>query len=192
MRVPKDSQRGDTLIEVLLSMAVLSLIIVGANAFMNFGMKNAITATEHTQVRNLIVGQAELLRYMRDNAEPGGDGEVSRAWSRIEDNFVKQPGDASAITDCTPNNNNNAFYIRANYPNSSAAPLDNLAVRSHGSGNPNPEGHPYAVPGDGLWVEAIRYQGDQDYIDFHIRGCWTGIGTSVEQRVNTVVRLRTE
>ena len=55
-------QAGDTLIEVLLAMGILSVVIVGGSTLMNFGLRNVQNAVEHTQVRNLIAGQSEILR----------------------------------------------------------------------------------------------------------------------------------
>lgn len=187
MKLAQQNQRGDTLIEVLLSMAILSLIIVGGNALMNFGMKNAITATEHTQVRNLIVGQAELLRYLRDNAEEGSNDRVSSAWQEVTEK--SSGGNPSRVDRCAPRSN--SFYLTASY--GSGAGLPDITVRDYTGSAPGFSNIPYAFPGEGLWIEGIERQGSaQDYTDFHIRGCWAGTGTSVEQKVNTVLRLRTE
>lgn len=188
MKRLRSSQRGDTLIEVLLSMAILSLIIVGGNAIMNFGMKNAITATEHTQVRNLIVGQAELLRYLRDNAEEGSNDRVTTAWEEVLDESLPN-GNASPMQTCEPTRR--AFYLTANYQGQNSLP--DITVSRYDADAPRSNDIPYASPGEGLWIQGVKREStDQNYADFHIRGCWKGAGSSVDQKVNTVLRLRTE
>lgn len=184
-------QRGDTLIEVLVSIAILSLIIVGGNTLMNFGSKNAINAVEHTQVRNLIVGQSELLRYMRDNAEPGGTDPVSQAWATIVDGggAYVNANNASPINSCVPASTRQEFYLTVDY--SSPAQPPDINVRNY-TGNADPEGRPYAVPGRGLWIEGVASSGPVSYIDFQIRACWEGTGSSVPQQSNTIVRLYTD
>lgn len=181
-------QTGDTLIEVLISLAVLSSVIVGGNALMNLGMRNALTAVEHTLVRNQIVGQAELLRYLRDNAQPGGTDDVSEDWRNLlANNAYVKPDPASPIKTCNPGSNRD-FYLKAEYVGQSVQP--NITIEDY-TGTPDPDDRPYAVPGDGLWIEAVESPPGtvQPYVDFHIRACWQGTGGSVDQRTNTVIRL---
>jgi prepilin-type N-terminal cleavage/methylation domain-containing protein len=56
------NQRGDTIVEVLLAMAVMSLVLVGAYVTTN---KNEITlqnSQEREQAQRLVEGQIEMLR----------------------------------------------------------------------------------------------------------------------------------
>lgn len=193
----RHNSRGDTLIEVLLSLAILSLIIITGNAMMNFGMQSAITATEHTQVRNLIVAQAELLRYLRDNATESGADHVSTTWRTIT---RTGPGgysvaNASPATTCDPTSNSSTkpFYVTAAFPTDGTdTPLTAIEATGY-TGAPDPDNHPYAVAGDGLWVEAVKpTTPNQDYVDFHIRACWGGSGSGIPQHMAQVVRLRVE
>lgn len=184
-------QQGDTLVEVLVAMAVLSMIIVGGNILMSYGMKNVLMAVEHTQVRNLIVGQSELLHYLRDNAEQGGNDVVSKAWYQQllgnNDYVNRQP--ASNINSCAPGKD--AFYVTAGFNGEAALPA--IAVNAY-EGDADTDGRPYAVPGNGLWIEAVESPSgvEKPYVDFHIRACWEGSGTTIDQRTNTVVRLYTQ
>lgn len=59
-------QRGDTLIEVLLSVTIFSMLAVGTMAVMNRGVAIAQQSLEITQVRQQIDAQAEMLRFVHD------------------------------------------------------------------------------------------------------------------------------
>lgn len=190
MKGRSENTRGDTLIEVLLSMAVLSLLIVGGNAIINFGMKNAITAVEHTQVRNLVLGQAELLRYVRDNGASGAQQEET--WKQILARSKTAVSEVNPAPQAACPEPPRAFYLSTGaFPNNPAVPPA-IGVANY-PGNPPGPRLAYARPGEGLWVEAKSVNvGEQNYTDFHIRACWSGAGTDIKQRVSTVVRLRSQ
>lgn len=184
------TERGDTLVEVLLSMAILSLVIVGASTLMNLGMRNAINSVEHTQVRNVIVGQGELLHYLRDNASEVSGDVTDQTWEAILDNGNAYVNAAppTPVTGCTPNARPGAFYLTLEY---SGSPTDRPEIEVEDyDGTITGDTPPYAVPGQGMWIEGVASQGvTPEYIDFHIRACWQGIGTDVDQQSSSVVRL---
>lgn len=187
-------QRGDTIIEVLLAIAILSLVIVGGSTLINVGMQNAINSVEHTQVRNLIVGQSELLRYMRDNADSASDDVVSEAWYdtllSTSNSFVTTAS-PTPIANCTPSGGRQPFYLTVDYN----APDQKPDISVHSYTNGVSDSRPYAVPGRGLWVEGVRSPSGVTpaYVDFHIRACWRGTGTNdYQQQSNTIVRLYTQ
>lgn len=186
----KANQRGDTLIEVLLSIAIMSMVIVGGSILMNFGMQNAINSVEHTQVRNSIVGQSELLRYLRDNAEAGGNDNTSTTWNtqlRTGGSFVTT-APPTAVNGCSPSGGRQAFYLTVAYNGEDNRPT--ITVRNYpGSIS---DSRPYAIPGRGMWLEGVASSSgvERPYIDFHIRACWQGSGGGdYQQQSNTVVRL---
>ncbi|MBL8160027.1 prepilin-type N-terminal cleavage/methylation domain-containing protein [Candidatus Saccharibacteria bacterium] len=181
-------QRGDTLVEVLLAMVILSAVIVGASILMNSGLRSSINAVEHTQVRNVIASQGELLRYLRDGYQAGSDDFNSAQWRKIV-NQGNQYVATAAPTDveaCAPGPGRKAFYLVATFLDVSQAPRIDL-VEYDGTSN---DTAPHAVPGRGVWVEGVASTGASPaYIDFHLRGCWIGLGSSINQHVNSVVRL---
>lgn len=184
-------QRGDTIVEVLLSIAILSLVIVGGSTLINVGMQNAINSVEHTQVRNLVVGQAELLRYLRDNADQENENSISEVWYDTlldADNDFVNTASPTPIDTCSPVGGRQPFYLTVTYNGDDQKP--DIAVREYQ--NNVSDSRPYAVPGRGLWVEGVASPAGTSpvYIDFHIRACWQGTGTSdYEQQSNTVIRL---
>lgn len=56
-------QSGDTIIEVILAIAIFSLVAVGGLSIMNKGNASAQRSLEITLVRNQIDAQAEILRF---------------------------------------------------------------------------------------------------------------------------------
>lgn len=184
-------ERGDTLVEVILSIAILSLVLVGGNTLMAMGMRNAITAVEHTQVRNSIVGQSELLHYLRDNSEPGGADTTSQTWNDVilRPPYLQQ-GDATQIDSCEPFSARQAFYLTADY----VSPSQPVRITVEDYTNSATTDLPYAIPGRGLWIEAVASPpgATPAYADFHIRSCWPAAGSGIDQLTNTVVRLYTQ
>ena len=60
--------RGDTIIEVLLAVTIFSLVAVGSMVLMNRGVAMAQQSLETTLVRQQIDAQAEMLRFVHDQA----------------------------------------------------------------------------------------------------------------------------
>jgi type II secretory pathway pseudopilin PulG len=58
------TNRGDTLIEVLLGITIFSMLAVGSMYLMNRGIVAAQDSLEYTAARNMIENQAELLRHL--------------------------------------------------------------------------------------------------------------------------------
>jgi Tfp pilus assembly protein PilV len=58
------SQKGDTIVEVLIAMTVLATVIAGAYAISNKSMISAQQAQERTQATKLAEGQVDRLKYI--------------------------------------------------------------------------------------------------------------------------------
>jgi type II secretory pathway pseudopilin PulG len=56
------SERGDTIVEVLISLLVISAILVGAFVLSHNSSRNVRDAQEHAEALELLQGQVELLR----------------------------------------------------------------------------------------------------------------------------------
>ena len=61
------SQRGETLIEITLALAILSMILLATFKLVSSGFALNELAKQRTQVSNLLQEQAEALRNYRDN-----------------------------------------------------------------------------------------------------------------------------
>ena len=60
-------KRGDTLIEVMLSIAIFSLVAIITINMMNDGLNTAQRTLETEMARNEIDAQAEALRFIHNN-----------------------------------------------------------------------------------------------------------------------------
>lgn len=177
-------QRGDTLIEVMLSISILSLVVVGAMMIMNRSNSNMLDAVERTAVRAEVNRQTELLNYLRDQAALGTTDAIPTAvtaWSDITNpnRLSANPSDVS-VDSCPALNNDNSkrFYITVDEN------LNNFGVANAGSANI------YATAGSGLWIEVVkRGPSGSSYYDFFVRACWDSAAGHTRQLTETVVRL---
>jgi prepilin-type N-terminal cleavage/methylation domain-containing protein len=176
-------QRGDTLVEVLMAIVVLSMVIVGAITLMARGLSAVQVAVEHTQVRLGMAGQTELLHYLRDAYLTDPLGPAGQVWSGL---FAGSPRYADTTPsayndDCTVTNSKVGFYLQQSGNTVTAQTFD-----------PNNLPTTVASPGQGLWIEATRSAAgiSPAYVDFQLHACWPtlGIGSATQQTV-TVERL---
>lgn len=171
-------QSGDTLVEVLVSIAVLGLVIVGAITIMTRGLSASQTALEHSQVRLLVTGQQEMLRQLRDDYVTDPSSAAGQLWHTIvtsSNNSSPSYGDDCSVS---TNKQGTAFYLQQG---------TSSITRSSYTSTSLPSTVP--TPGNGLWVEPAKSAGvSPPYIDFVIRACWQGIG-GINQRTVTAVRL---
>jgi len=58
---PASDQRGDTIIEVLIAMAIASLVLIGAYASTNHNVRGIQDTQEHSQALQLVQTQVEYL-----------------------------------------------------------------------------------------------------------------------------------
>jgi Tfp pilus assembly protein PilV len=175
-------QRGDTLVEVLMSIVVLSMVIVGTITVMSRGLAASQAAVEHTQVRFQINSQLELLKYLRDGYISDSGSTAGQTWSAL---FTGSPLYASTQasnyndTSCGVTSGKDAFYltqtggvVNANQYDAASAP------------------ETYALPGQGMWIEMTRSVGiSPAYVDVLIRACWAGASGSTNQQAVTAMRL---
>jgi type II secretory pathway pseudopilin PulG len=180
MRKSKASQhgeRGDTIVEVLLALAIVSAVAVGAVALMTRAMNTAINSMERSQVRSGLVQQAELLQYIRDSYARSDNKNQYPAslWTAIKARSVSSP----QSDPCTPGPQ--AFYI-------DTSDLSTVGVEDYTFGSQQPQTH--AKPGEGMWVEAQFVTNTSvDYADFYIKSCWNPVGSGARQQAGTVLRL---
>jgi prepilin-type N-terminal cleavage/methylation domain-containing protein len=188
------SQQGDTLIEVLVSMAILAMVIVGSSILVNNGLGQARNAVEHTQVRNSLQQQSEYLRFLRDNQSR--DATTTALWQTLTNSTYASlspvnTSDASCTLtgntfSANPTGGKKAFYLKFNTTPTVAASTLQIADITSMAIPPTA-----AVPGSGLWVEGVRSAAgiNPAFVDYYIRGCWQGLGSTGVQQMGTVTRL---
>lgn len=161
-------QRGDTIIEVLLSTVVISIVIAGAYTLTNRATRINQTALERTTVSNIMREQIELIRGAR-TAGPETD-----VWTEVSG--LVSTGGGPDYDNCTAPSN--AFYMSPDLDNYRD---DSFVLDYDGSIN---YGNFFRV-----WVEGYQPTAASGYIDFHVRACWEGIGGEEDQRSSLVMRI---
>lgn len=212
----RSKQAGDTLIEVLLAIAIFSAVVIGAIVIMNQGIASAQNALEINLVRNQIDTQAELLRHL-NGAKLTSIGRnataESREWDRLTD-LSRQGGqqaqdygligvfDCDGVANCRTNSSEirpchpdslpaNAFFID---PKDGAvsgrdriAPATTFAQVQTGSTMPTSLSNM-------IWIQGVPGSNDSlgltHYYDFHVRACWDSPGAGGGlMKLGTIVRL---
>jgi type II secretory pathway pseudopilin PulG len=69
-----NSEKGDTLIEVTIALAILSFVLISSTAIASAAFRMGETATERIQIANVAQEQMEALRSFRDNNDNGTGG----------------------------------------------------------------------------------------------------------------------
>lgn len=167
------AERGDTLVEVTVAMAVLGLMLAASLAVINRGLMGVSNAVERTSVRASLSSQAELLRYVFD--DPVTNKEAYK-W------ILDHTGSNVSLGQNGCEIGGGGFYLSVN--NKTGTPpveiheLDSAGINKLAN---NVYGQPEAA-GDnkgnsrGIWIEGDKHDGQGDmpgYIDFYVRACWT-------------------
>ncbi len=172
------SNKGDTIIEVMFSTAVASLVIVLAMAAMNRGVATTQMAVEHTLVRQGIDSQTEALRYLRDNKGASGATSTTAAWNKV---IAHPRTSATPFSGPCATPPSDAFYIDTTTTGAG------MIKPASGAGGASSE--VFAIPGRGIWIEAVSPLGAANYVDFHIRACWEPPFSGPDATLGTIVRL---
>lgn len=165
------AERGDTLVEVTVAMAVLGLMLAASLAVINRGLMGVSNAVERTSVRASLSSQAELLRYVFDDPVTN-EVTYKKILKRKLSNNLGQKG-------CEIGNGS-GFYLSVG---SSISPVEMHELNPAGTTDlaNNVYGQPEAA-GDnkgnslGIWIEGDKHDGQNGmpgYIDFYVRACWT-------------------
>ena len=167
------AERGDTLVEVTVAMAVLGLMLAASLAVINRGLMGVSNAVERTSVRASLSSQAELLRYVFD------DPVANEATYKAILGRTK-PNGKLGQNGCEIGGG--GFYLSVN--NKTGTPpveiheLDSVDTNKLAN---NVYGQPEAGDNSGaslgIWIEGDKHDGQQNgmpgYIDFYVRACWT-------------------
>lgn len=165
------AERGDTLVEVTVAMAVLGLMLAASLAVINRGLMGVSNAVERTSVWASLSSQAELLRYVFD--DPVANEETyKKILKRKLSNNLGQKG-------CEIGNGS-GFYLSVG---SSTSPVEMYELNQADTAKltNNVYGQPEAARDKrgnslGIWIEGDKHDGKDGmpgYIDFYVRACWT-------------------
>ena len=208
MQLVHRSQRGDTIIEVVVAFAIFATMAAGAIAVMNKGIATAMRSFEITQVRQEIDSQAEVLRYA--NAEyinrfTRGATPPDGIWTAIKNNFsglsAAQIAEFNSITSdgsCPDLNQIPEAFIVDPVRNTAYGGVSHIDMGKGETAVPFPKVDYNATVGDGgsavghnIWIQALRNEGNSTtaYVDFFIRACWVGSGSTRPVTMGTTVRL---
>lgn len=193
------SQRGDTLVEVMVSIAVLGLIVVGSMAIMNKSSGDMLNAVERTEVRTSINSQTEMLNFLRNefmNASQGAVGAnptLAQLWTDMK--LLAQDSSVDVSGPCRdfPNGSRTpgstrpgSFYLTLDA--ATGVKLSEYTKASGASEGTNFDGR--AIVGNGLWIDAVKSpSGGVEYTDFYVKACWAPVGGGIVSQSSTIVRL---
>jgi prepilin-type N-terminal cleavage/methylation domain-containing protein len=170
----KRAQAGDTLIEVMLAIVVLSMVLTGAYQSTTSSLRIGQNSIERTQASNVMSSQAEALRTLRD--QQGTNATAASVWNTVSSKVTSiTPSTTVCNTNGgTPTTGSNPFWINTSGTITSTDGTHTTGYLKY-------------------WVESYRASGaTTNYIDFYIRGCWQGIGNDAGvQNTGIVIRLMT-
>lgn len=197
--------RGDTIIEVMISTAIAALIIVMAITVMNRNLATVQMATEITFARQAVDSQAEALRYLRDEYNTSTD-KNNTEWHKIAALADTNNGVSDFGTCMEEDDTGKAslpgtfrpFYINGIAKNNQDIDISTPQYVYYTDPTlyfTYPQSFPSA--GSGVWVEVKKgadpaagsYQ--SKYLDLHIRACWDPPyeSNNVKATIGTIVRL---
>ena len=166
------AERGDTLVEVTVAMAVLGLMLAASLAVINRGLMGVSNAVERTSVRASLSSQAELLRYVFDDpvTNQATYGEIIK---------LTQPNGKLGQNGCEIGGG--GFYLSVG--KTSTLPVEMHKLNPAGTTKLTNDvyGQPEAASDKsdnsrGIWIEGDKHDGQDGmpgYIDFYVRACWT-------------------
>ncbi len=178
VRKPTYLSRGDTLVEVLMAVVIISVVIVGAITMMNRGLAAGQLALEHSQVRLAINSQIEMLQFARDQYVRNPASLSGLQWTAIVAASDQQPINYDST--CNVSGTKTGFYLTK-----TGTQITRNTYTPTIPGN-------IPTAGTGIWIESVLSPNGlaQAYVDFIIRACWQASGSATnQQRTVTAVRL---
>ena len=190
-------QKGDTLVEVLLAMAVFAVVMMIGLSTMNNGMSRALASLQLTMARNTMDSQAEALRfantaYVSEFRTDGGavTSAAARVWQDQLTAGVQ--GSATPLDTCT--RGASAFVLSRNDLSYHSEAITNAVTYPRIAYGTDADSNAITDPSarysraEGVWVEKVHLA-NTNYYDFHIRACWSAPGSNVNTTLGTIVRL---
>lgn len=192
----KNRQRGDTLVEVVIAMAVLGLVVAATMATMNQNLSSIMNTAERTVTRTKINSQVEMLHYLHEN-EP-------QIWKDLIDGkhlHDSKSGGAIVASNPCQATNNKSFVLSMNTTNNYVANDDVVKASFYErdkvfNGVDSEVYKPTATIGGGIFIDGVVNRSEK-YIDFYVKACWIPYGgkgndegvVSNPAKSRTVVRI---
>jgi len=200
-----NSCRGDTLIEVIISITLFGLVAIGAINVMVQGVATTQRALEVTLVRQEIDAQTSALRFLHNAyvasyksgivpgvLTPAGQWFVMTEYVRASAlTSASEFGSKNQACPTAPKgsfilNTKNAQVVTASASLTSAQLYSRVTYDATDT----------LKSSEGIWIEGVRSPdvtttglNTAGYIDFHIRACWITSGQSTPSTIGTIVRL---
>ncbi len=164
------AERGDTLVEVTVAMAVLGLMLAASLAIINRSLMGVSNAVERTSIRASLNTEVELLRYIFDDQV---------ANKKLVDDIVNNTKSNQNVESrgCEIGDKSFTLYDTGNQaePVAKNEFTPDYKVAEHVGGKP---GISRQGQHNGIWIEGDKHPGGAGnsmpgYIDFYVRACWT-------------------
>ena len=169
-------ERGDTLVEVTVAMAVLGLMLAACLAVINRGLMGVSNAVARTSVRASLSSQAELLRYVFDDPVTNKEAYKAILGRTKPNNNLGQNGCKIGGGGFYLSVNNKAGTPPVEIHKLNQADTNKLTNNVYGQPEAGEVGNNSGVS-QGIWIEGDKHDGQKDgmpgYIDFYVRACWT-------------------
>lgn len=183
--------RGDTLVEVLLGVAIFSLVAVIALETMNRGMAIAQYSLETTLVRQQVDAQAEMLRYAHDMKND--------TWRKLVDNnsvsvsAVNSNEGNLGVEKCPDDFSTKEFALAATPSLASKIsilnnPGDYKAAETYARVDSDTK-KTYGISVRLVKPSTTTGSRDSNKYDAYIKACWMPVGSKMPATIGTIVRL---
>lgn len=199
MRLKSRSHRqsGDTIIEVIFAIVIFAFVAISGLALMNKGIAVGERALEVTLVRQQINAQAQALRYVHAANLASPSQQLSDTWQSFlttyKETSASPYGLSSGNCRLPSGSSYKPFILNARtarvWGAPSIAPATGTNYPPYSQVIYNTDSSVKAAYG--LWIESVPSSTPivPRYVDFHIRACWPGSGSSVPMTIGTIVRL---
>lgn len=165
------NNRGDTIVEVLIAIALVSAILIGAYSLSNKATQTNQLAYERSRAADFVKEQSEYLRAARQ--------ENRTVWADIT--------------------NANTHPLIATFYNCKTTPADNNLTNTldgefylSGDASGLTVNDSVKVTNDLYYTWIARKTDGDGYYDFYVYTCWEGMGSIPHQSSGTVVRLESD
>ena len=201
----RGAQRGDTIIEVIFAIVIFAFIAIISITIMNQGIATGERALEITLVRQQINAQAEALRFVHASSV-AGVSEADTVWNLFKSTASGGYGQSSASAFGVQSGRCRLPAGRPFVMNARTGEVWNGTLTIEPGSGANVPPYPQVVYNDdtspvkndpgvraayGMWVEAVpsNVPVSRQFIDFHIRACWSVPGSNMPMALGTIVRL---
>lgn len=180
--------RGDTLVEMLVAFAILSLVIIGTMMVMNRGVRLSQESIERTLVRQQMDSQLEMIRYIHDTNPD--------LWTSIKNLKTQKPMPLSStkcpsLADINTSGNNSFFVAKDNNSlrihRPSSTTYSDAATYAQVDYSTSPRAY-------GVWLQiALAENGSTNQninaYDVYAHACWYGARSDIPVTLGTIARI---